>query len=154
LTVTTLTKIQDSEQFELLWKLIVQRSSTFDVSEPALPRKRKAPSRYETGPGDSHFPCEVKDNFRQTYFEILDLVISCIQPRFDQPGFRTYPMTESLLLKAVQGESYSEDLASVASFYADDFSPSTLQVQLQTLMTGKSYYTTRCCNISQVIHCS
>ena len=59
-------------------------------------------------------------------------------------------MTESLLLKAVQGESYSEDLASVTSFYGDDFSPSTLhevwmvkshhrkmryQVQLQTLTT-------------------
>ena len=46
------------------------------------------------------------------YFEILDLAISCIQARF---GFRTYQMTESLLMKAVQGESYSEDLASVTS---------------------------------------
>ena len=135
LTVTTLNRIQSSEQFKLFWKLVVQRSSTFDVSEPALPRKRRAPSRYETSTGDSYFPSEVEDHFRQIYFEILDLAISCIQTRFAQLGFRTYQMTESLLMKAVQGESYSEDLASVTSFYGDDFSPSTLQVQLQTLTT-------------------
>jgi len=44
-------------------------------------------------------------------------------------------MTESLLMKAVHGESYSGELISVASFYGDDFSQSTLQVQLQTLAT-------------------
>ena len=102
--------------------------------KPALPSKRKAPSRYETGTGDSYCPCEVEDHFCQIYFEILDLAISFIQTRFDQPGFRTYQMTESLLMKAVHGERYSEDLA---SFYGDDFSPSTLQVQLQTLLKIK-----------------
>ena len=86
LTVTTLNRIRSSEQFKLFWKLVVQRSSTFDVFEPALPRKRRAPSRYETSTGDFYFPSEVEDHFR----EILDLAISCIQARFDQPGFRTY----------------------------------------------------------------
>jgi len=33
-------------------------------------------------------------------------------------------MTESFLMKAVQDEMYSEELASVASFY-NDFSPSS-----------------------------
>jgi len=39
-------------------------------------------------------------------------------------------------MKAVRGESYSEDSVSVASFYDDNFSLSTLPstVQLQTLM--------------------
>ena len=83
LTVTTLTTIRNSKRCELFWKLVVQRASTFNVSEPALPRKRKAPSRYETGTGDSHFPCKVEDHFRQIYFEVLDLAISSIQTRFD-----------------------------------------------------------------------
>jgi len=69
LTVTTLTKIHDSKHYELFWKLVAQRASTFNVSKPALPRKRKAP---KTGTGDSHFPCEVKDHLCEIYFEILD----------------------------------------------------------------------------------
>ena len=44
-------------------------------------------------------------------------------------------VTECLLLKAVCGEDFTAELESASSFYVDDFSVSTLQVQLQTLRT-------------------
>ena len=43
MTVTTLTKMRDAEQFDLFWQLILKKSSALDVSEPRLPRKRKVP---------------------------------------------------------------------------------------------------------------
>ena len=135
LTVTTLTKIRDAEQYDLFWQLITRKASALDVSKPTLPRKRKAPQRYEIGTGESHFPEGVEEHYRQIYFEILDLAITCVKARFDQPGYCTYQVTEGLLLKAVRGENYTAELDSASSFYGDDFSVPTLQVQLQTLRT-------------------
>ena len=44
-------------------------------------------------------------------------------------------MTENLLLKAVRGEDFTAELESASSFYGNDFSVPTLQVQLETLKT-------------------
>ena len=54
-----------------------------------------------------------------------------MKTRFDQPGYCTYQVTQSLLLKAVSGEDFTAELESASSFYGDDFSASTLQVQLR-----------------------
>ena len=115
LTVTTLTKIRDAEQFDLFWQLIAKKASSFDVSKPTLPRKWKAPQRYEIGAGQSHFPEGVEEYYRQIYFEVLDLAITCVKERFNQPGYCTYQVTESLLLKAVRGEDFTAELQSASS---------------------------------------
>ena len=141
LTVTTLAKIRNDEQYHLFWELVKKKASTLHVSEPALPRRRRDPQRFEIGAGESHFSLTVEDHYRQPYFEILGLAVSCIRRRFDQPGYAMYRQTESLLMKAVQGENFGQEFESVTSFYGDDLSASTLQVQLETLSTqfdGKS----------------
>ena len=135
MTVTTLTKTRDAEQYDLFWQLILKKSSALDVSEPRLPRKRIAPRRYEVGTGESHFPEGVEEHYCQIYFEVLDLAITCVKKRFDQPGYRTYQVTENLLLKAVRGEDFTVELESASSFYGNDFSMPTLKVQLETLKT-------------------
>ena len=112
-----------------------KKASAFDVSKPTLPRKRKALQRYEIGTGESHFPEGVEECYRQIYFEVLDLAITCVKERFDQRGYCTYQVTESLLLKAVRSEDFTAELKFASSFYVDDFLVSTLQVQLQTLRT-------------------
>ena len=104
------------------------------MSEPRLPRKRKAPRRYEVGTGESHFPEGIEEHYRQIYFEVLDLAITCVKKRFDQAGYRTYQVTENLLLKAVR-EDFTAELESASSFYGNDFSTPTLQVQLEKLKT-------------------
>ena len=37
--------------------------------------------------------------YKQIYFEALDLIIDCIEDRFDEPRFRIYHSIESLLVK-------------------------------------------------------
>ena len=39
----------------------------------------------------TEFHSNVIDHYRMLYFETLDLIIQCIDDRFDQPGYRIYP---------------------------------------------------------------
>ena len=126
----------------------LKKSSALDVSEPRLPRKRKAPRRYKVGTVESHFPEEVEEHYYHIYFEVLDLAIACVKKRFDQPGYHTYQVTENLLLKAVGSEDFTAELESASSFYGNDFSMPTLKVQLETLKTqfeskNHTYHTAR-----------
>ena len=47
------------------------------------------------------------------YFEALDLAVTSIQDRFDQPGYATYKNLESLLLKVA---NQTAELQEVVSF--------------------------------------
>jgi len=60
------------------------------------------------------------------YYEALDLAVSGISYRFDQPGYITYSNLESLLIKAVN-QDYSNKLQSVIAFYEEDFSKPDLE---------------------------
>ena len=110
------------------------------MNEPTLPRKRKAPSRFEVGSGVGHHPATPKEYFRQHYFECLDTIVSCIRDRFDQPGYAVLKNLEDLLLKAVRNEDYSSELDFVLNFYKDDFVRSSLRLQLELLTTSFSSF--------------
>ena len=96
----------------------------------AEPRKRKAPKHLEVGEGDAYYSPTAEDHYRRIYFEALDLAISSILERFDQPGYSTYQNLEELLLKAANGKDYSTNLQAVTEFYGDDFNVSELTTQL------------------------
>lgn len=102
-----------------------QEASLLDVSEPRLPRRRKAPKRFEVGSGECYFPDTVEDYYRKFYFEVLDSTINSIEKRFDQPGYRTYKQIKSLILKAAQGHRFETDFDEVVLFYGSDLAPST-----------------------------
>ena len=53
-----------------------------------LPRKRRAPSRYEVGTSEPQHPSTARDYYRGLYFEALDCLTSAIKERFNQPAFR------------------------------------------------------------------
>ena len=55
-----------------------------------LPRKRRAPSRYEVGTSESQHPSTVRDYYRGLYFEALGCSASAIKERFNQPVFLVY----------------------------------------------------------------
>ena len=61
-----------------------------EVSEPALPRRREVPKRLDDGTAAHEYPATAEDHFRQIYYEALDLIISCITDRFDQPRYCIY----------------------------------------------------------------
>ena len=136
LTCETLTALRKDTEFALFWKEVMKKQHELGVEEPTLPRRHKAPSRFEERTGEPHFPSNVEDDYRVQYFEALDLLIQCIKDRFDQPGYRIYSKLESLLLNAANGVALDEDCFSeVLDLYAPDFDSSLLESQLQILQT-------------------
>ena len=130
MTVCTLQSIRSDPNFELFWQKVTKLAAELDVDEPALPRQRKRPRRYEDGTGEAHFSENVKDFFRRIYFEALDLVISGINSRFDQPGYKIYSKLEDLLVKATNNEEYEDEYQFIIDFYKDDFDSNLLRTQL------------------------
>ena len=88
--VETLQNLRSDEHFDAFWDKVMNKSSYVDVDEPTLPRRRKAPKRFQIGSGEPSFPESIADMFRQHYYEALDLLINSIKDRFEQPGYRTY----------------------------------------------------------------
>ena len=73
-----------------------------------------------------------KSLYKQQYYEAIDLLINCIEDRFDQPGYKVYHSVETLLLKACKLQEYESCLEAVCNFYQDDFDKDVLRTQLQT----------------------
>lgn len=132
MTVQTLKSLRSDAMFDLFWAKVNQFTSTHEVNDPRLPRQRKRPRRYEEGTSDGDFHETPKQYFRQHYFEAIDLIVNCIQDRFDQPGYKVYSTLESLLVKACKQEEFEDDLETVCTFYKDDFDKPILRVQLLT----------------------
>ena len=135
MTIITLKSMRSDEQFDLFWDLVILKAKELDVDDPQLPRRRKLPRRLDDGLSAGAFPSTPKEHFRQVYFEALDLIVNCIQDRFDQSGYWIYQSLETLLMKACKQEKFEEDLDVVCSFYRDDFDKELLRTQLQTLGT-------------------
>ena len=51
------------------------------VETPLLPRRRKVPSRFETGQAPAEFHSTPKDYYRQKYFEAMDHIVQSITDR-------------------------------------------------------------------------
>ena len=132
MTVQTLISIRSDQSFDLFWNNVNQFASKHDVSEPQLPRQRKRPRRYEEGSSSGDFHETPKNYYKQHYFEAIDLLINCIQERFNQPGYKVYSTLECLLMKACKNENLEDELKFVCSFYKDDLDETLLRVQLTT----------------------
>ena len=98
-----------------------------------LPRKRKAPVRYEIGSSAGSHPETHEDHHRKIYFEALALAIACIKDRFGQPGYAVYQNLEEVLVLAANGKTYNSQFEAVCEFYAEDLDKALLSVQLLSL---------------------
>ena len=133
-TVQTLQSMRTDSHFEEFWRSTTRAADKAGVSEPTMPRRRKIPRRLDEGTAAAEFPESVPDLFRQVYFEALDLLVTCIQERFNQEDYATYRQLEDLLLDTVNGGD-GENLQFVRDFYSSDIDGSRLQTQLQVLAT-------------------
>ena len=130
MTVETLKLIHNDESYDNFWKTTTEKAKTLDIGEPSL---RKVPARYQDGTSSGHFHDNPVAHYRQAYFEALDLIINCIEDRFDQPGFRIYQSIQSLLVKACKQKEWGSDLESACETYKDDFDKEVLRTQLGVL---------------------
>ena len=129
-TCTSLGWIRNSEAFDLFWDRLQVLQKEYGMDEARLPRKRKAPRHLEVGSGKAFYPTTVKDFYSQHYFECLDFIINAIKDRFDQPGYKALKQLENLLIKAARGEEYKDELESVVDHYGNDFTQSSLQLEI------------------------
>ena len=90
------------------------------------------PKRFDYGSSEGEFHADPKVFYRQHYYEAVDLIVNCIETRFEQPGYAMYRNLEQLLVKACQKEDITVELRRVCSFYKDDFQLELLQAQLTT----------------------
>ena len=121
LTVKTLESLQTSGNFDLFWQKLEKTREELDVDKPEPARRRKVPKRFEQGSAPPEFPVSLKDEYRQVYFEALDLAVTSIRSRFDQKGFKTYSNVEQLLFKASEGQCLKDELDQVCTFFYGDF---------------------------------
>ena len=136
MTVVTLQHIRDDESFSLFWQKIERERQSLDVQEPQLPRKRKTPKRLDDESTEGEFPDDPKSFYRRQYYEALDLIISSITERFDQPGYRIYRQLEDLLLKAIRKEDFEDCFTTISSFHHSDINSVQLWLHLDILASN------------------
>ena len=132
MTVSTLELMRSDQQFDMFWSKVTQKANELEIGEPVLPRKRKRPVRYEDGQGEAYYPDTPKSLYKVVYFSSLDVINSCIKIRFDQPGYQVLRQLESLMLKAVNQEDFTEELEAVSCFY-NEVDKGLLETHLSTL---------------------
>ncbi len=86
MTVQTLKSLRNDSSFHLYWSKISKIAADLDVGEPQLPRRRRVPWRYDEGTSEGDYHSDPKAHYRQIYYEAIDLIVNCIENRFDQPG--------------------------------------------------------------------
>ena len=67
------------------------------------------------------------------YFEALDNAVQTITARFDQPDWAVYRSMQQILLNALNGNPYEEELNIVLKVFGDDLSKEDLNAQLKNL---------------------
>lgn len=131
LTVETLKRIRNENSFGAFYDSILEgKKSLPDVGEPILKRKRQLPERYDFGKAPAehlHTPC---DHYRKNYFEAIDLLISHIEYRFQQPSFQIFQRLESLLVDCSSKEIQDQEIEYIGSIY-DEVDIHSLSAQLQ-----------------------
>ena len=139
MTVKTLQSLRNDECFGLFWAKVTLAADHMEVDEPKLPRQHKRPKRYEVGSSEGSFHSTPKDYYRQHYFEAIDLIITCINSRFNQKSYEIYHQLEELLIKASKQKDFKSELEFVCTFYKEDLKADLLETQLAIFGVNYGY---------------
>jgi hypothetical protein len=96
-----------------------------------IPRKRRAPARFEIGTGMPSYPTTSQDYYKRIYFESIDFMINAIEQRFNQPSFSVYEKMESFLIKVLNDQDYSTESQFLEVNFSDDLDIGALKSQLE-----------------------
>lgn len=124
MTVATLRSIREEGSFRTFRQKSIDAAAEHDVGEPELPRKRKTPRtghRYDSGLAPPSLAATAEEYYQQIYYEAIDLICTCITNKFDQPGYKTYSVLQSLILQASIGSTFEKELHELQKLYSSDF---------------------------------
>jgi len=140
LTIETYKGMRTDESAALFFSTTVKKASNHSfITKPSLPRKRKRPSYksivdYMQVDGyddvdNAYHPATVEEYYKQQYFEALDLIISSIKERFEQPTFISFLNMEALLLNIIQEKNYEKELQYVIEVYINGIDADAVRVE-------------------------
>ena len=119
LTVSTLSSIRTDESFKAFHDLVEHLRTLDGVDTPSLPRKRKVSKRIDKNGDTGYFSQSVEEFYHLQYFEAIDLVVTSIKDRFDQPGYSMYHNLEEVLVKGVARDDISKQLHDKSKLYTE-----------------------------------
>ena len=141
--MASLKDLRNDSNFDEFWSGVKQNAEKLDVDEPILPRKRKAPTRFDPTSSTTHADNTPEDLYRRLYYEVIDTLLGEIEKRFDSDSFELYGKIEKILLSSAKGELDPCDdmIKDVVSHFNDDLEHSDLVKELalvKNVMTAKS----------------
>ena len=121
LTKDVLKKIRNDDCFATFYQTVLRKKQLHgSITEFEVPRNKRAPGRFKVGTGTPFFPVTPEQVYRRIYFEALDLIVSSIEERFDQPSFKAYSNMESLLIGVLSLQDVSSQMDYMKENYAND----------------------------------
>lgn len=133
------------EDFQNIWKPIINASISLGLESPKEPRRRKIPAKYSNkGCVDEMAPkLSPEDNYRKLFFELIDRVNEGINTRFSKETRTLFETVEKFMIdRNVSAEE-------ISNFYKDDFDKDRLE--LHRNMLHDILGTTKLRNLEDVI---
>ena len=138
LTIETISSMRNKEIFNAMYDLYLKEIKKLHfIEDPVLKQKRKAPNYtlinyfvegYKST-SEAYYPDNPRDNYRQQFYQAIDVLTFSVRYHFDQPSFLVFEQLEKLLLKALKGEDISSELEFVREKYGDDVNINDLIVE-------------------------
>ena len=143
LTIKTMQGMRNDRDFDLFYETVTKSASSIDfVSTPTAPRGGKAEVRHLAVFGRQStllwrnlLPRNCSAHFKAIYFEAIDVIVSSIKERFEQPAFKIFTEVEQLLLKSISKKPAEEEMKTVKASFCDDFDDQSLPCELELLPT-------------------
>ena len=142
LTEETLENMRNETSFKLFFDLVVKKAADIPkIDDPALPRKRNHPNysilNYVDGhkSAEAHHPTTVEEHYSELYYDNIDNIKQAIMTRFNQPSFKVFRTMEQLLLKGIEEDDISVEIAESQKIYGEDVNFGSLSSELQSLKT-------------------
>ena len=66
--------MRSDQCFDLFWEKVAMKAEQRLAETPLLPRRRKVPSRFETGQAPAEFHSTPKDYYRQNYLKLWNIL--------------------------------------------------------------------------------
>ena len=137
-TVQTLKSLRNDESFGSFWKLVRSEQARLGIEDPSLPRKRRRPRIIDnyfttTATNTTYNPETTEEMHRKIYYEAIDNAVQTITARFDQPDWAVYRNMQQILINALNGQLYEDELNAVHGVFGDDINKTDLNAQLENL---------------------
>ena len=84
----------DSE-FKDFWQQVNRKAAELNIDEPTLPRRRKAPKRFDQANATTHAYHTPEDFYRRQYLEVIDTLTGEIERDLDQSHLYYIPRWKS-----------------------------------------------------------